>query len=220
VAVLPLENLSSDASQDYFVGMTDELITHLGQISALRVISRTSVMTYKNVRKPLAEIARELNVEAVVEGSVLRSGERVRITAQLIRVPADEHMWAQSYEGDLRDTLALQSKVAQDIAERIQATLNRQEQAALEKSKAVNPVAYEAYLKRPVLLEQANRRWSEESHRVFQQCDRDGSRLRRGVLWLGRRLRIVRRLEIWGAFSAGCFPESQGGCEQGIGIRG
>jgi TolB-like protein/DNA-binding winged helix-turn-helix (wHTH) protein len=148
VAVLPLENLSSDASQDYIVdGMTDELITHLGQIGALRVISRTSVMTYKNVRKPLAEIAREMNVEAVVEGSVLRSGERVRITAQLIRVPADEHMWAQSYEGDLRDTLALQSKVAQDIAERIQATLNRQDQAALEKSKAVNPVAYEAYLK-------------------------------------------------------------------------
>ena len=148
LAVLPLENLSSDASQDYFAdGMTDELITHLGQISALRVISRTSMMTYKNVHKPLAEIARELNVEAVVEGSVLRSGERVRITAQLIRVPADEHMWAQSYEGDLRDTLALQSTVARAIAEQIRATLNGQEQAALEKSKAVNPVAYEAYLK-------------------------------------------------------------------------
>jgi TolB-like protein/DNA-binding winged helix-turn-helix (wHTH) protein/Tfp pilus assembly protein PilF len=148
LAVLPLENLSGDASQDYFVdGMTDELITHLGQINTLRVISRTSAMTYKNVRKPLAEIAHELNVEAVVEGSVLRSGERVRITAQLIRVPADERMWAQSYEGDLRDTLALQSKVAQDIAERIRVTLNRREQAALEKSKAVDPVAYEAYLK-------------------------------------------------------------------------
>ena len=148
LAVLPLENLSGDASQDYFAeGMTDELITHLGQISALRVISRASVMTYKNVRKPLAEIARELNVEAVVEGSVLRSGDRVRITAQLIELPADRHMWAQSYEGDLRDMLTLQNTVARAIAEQIRATLNRQEKAALEKSKAVNPEAYEAYLK-------------------------------------------------------------------------
>ncbi len=148
LAVLPLENLSGDASQDYFAeGMTDELITHLGQISALRVISRASVMTYKSVRKPLTEIARELNVEAVVEGSVLRSGDRVRITAQLIEVPADRHMWAQSYEGDLEDMLTLQNTVARAIAEQIRATLNRQEKAALEKSKAVNPEAYEAYLK-------------------------------------------------------------------------
>jgi TolB-like protein/DNA-binding winged helix-turn-helix (wHTH) protein len=108
LAVLPLENLSSDASQDYFAdGMTDELIAHLGQIGAMRVISRTSAMTYKNARKPLAEIARELNVDAVVEGSVLRSGERVRIDAQLIQVPADRQIWAESYEGDFRDTLAL-----------------------------------------------------------------------------------------------------------------
>jgi TolB-like protein/Tfp pilus assembly protein PilF len=148
LAVLPLENLSKDASQDYFAdGMTEELITHLGQISAIRVISRTSAMTYKSVRKPLGEIARELNVDAVVEGSVLRSGERVRIDAQLIRVPADKQIWAESYEGDFRDTLALQSRVARAIAEQIRATLNRQEQVALEKSKAVNPAAYEAYLK-------------------------------------------------------------------------
>jgi TolB-like protein/DNA-binding winged helix-turn-helix (wHTH) protein/Tfp pilus assembly protein PilF len=148
LAVMPLENLSSDASQDYFAdGMTDELITNLGQISALRVISRTSVMTYKGIRKPLAEIARELDVQAVVEGSVVRSGDHVRITAQLIRVPADERIWGGSYDGDLRDTLALQSEVAQAIAEQIKATLSRQEQAALEKSKAVNPQAYEAYLK-------------------------------------------------------------------------
>lgn len=148
LAVLPLESLSSDASQEYFAdGMTDELITDLGQIRALRVISRTSVMTYKRVRKPLAEIARELNVDAVVEGSVLRSGERVRITAQLIQVPADRHMWAKSYEGDLRDTLALQSRVARDIAEQIRATLDPVEEAALEKPRSVNPQAYEAYLK-------------------------------------------------------------------------
>jgi TolB-like protein/DNA-binding winged helix-turn-helix (wHTH) protein/Flp pilus assembly protein TadD len=148
LAVLPLENLSNDASQDYFAdGMTDELITHLGQISAIRVISRTSAMTYKNAHKPLTEIARELNVDAVVEGSVLHSGERVRIVAQLIEVSADKQIWAESYEGDFRDTLALQSRVARSIAQQIRATLNRQEQLALAKSKAVNPDAYEAYLK-------------------------------------------------------------------------
>ncbi|MHB8270581.1 winged helix-turn-helix domain-containing tetratricopeptide repeat protein [Bradyrhizobium sp.] len=148
LAVLPLENLSNDASQDYFAdGMTDELITHLGQISAIRVISRTSAMTYKNAHKPLAEIARELNVDAVVEGSVLHSGERVRIVAQLIQLPADRQIWAESYEGDFRDTLALQSRVARSIVQQIQATLDRQEQVALAKSKTVNPAAYEAYLK-------------------------------------------------------------------------
>jgi TolB-like protein/DNA-binding winged helix-turn-helix (wHTH) protein/Flp pilus assembly protein TadD len=148
LAVLPLGNLSGDTSQDYFAdGMTEELITRLGQISALRVISSTSVMRYKGVGKPLAEIAGELNVQAVVEGSVLRSGDRVRITVQLIRVPADEQMWAQRYEGDLRDALALQSEVAQAIAEQIRATLSRQQQAALQKPKKVIPDAYEAYLK-------------------------------------------------------------------------
>jgi TolB-like protein/DNA-binding winged helix-turn-helix (wHTH) protein/Tfp pilus assembly protein PilF len=148
LAVLPLESLSSDASQDYFAdGMTDELITDLGQISALRVISRTSVMTYKNARKPLPEIARELNVDAVVEGTVLRSGDRVRITAQLIEAASDKHLWAESYEGELRDTLALQSKVARAIADQIQIKLNPQERAALKNVKAVDPQAYESYLK-------------------------------------------------------------------------
>jgi TolB-like protein/DNA-binding winged helix-turn-helix (wHTH) protein/Tfp pilus assembly protein PilF len=147
LAVLPMENLSGDASQDYFAdGMTDQLIANLGQISALRVISRTSVMTYKGVRKPLAQIADELNVDAVVEGSVLRSGDQVRITAQLIQASADKHIWAQSYEGEIRDTLALQNRVARAIAEQIHVTLNRHEQAALGNSRAVNPEAYEAYL--------------------------------------------------------------------------
>jgi TolB-like protein/DNA-binding winged helix-turn-helix (wHTH) protein len=148
LAVLPLENLSSDASQDYFAdGMTDELISDLGQISALRVISRTSVMAYKHARKPLPQIARELNVDAVVEGTVLRSGDRVRITAQLIDASADKHLWSQSYEGELRDTLALQSMVARAIADQIQITVNPQEQAALKNVKVVNPEAYESYLK-------------------------------------------------------------------------
>jgi TolB-like protein/DNA-binding winged helix-turn-helix (wHTH) protein/Tfp pilus assembly protein PilF len=148
LAVLPLENLSGDPSQDYFAeGITDELITHLAQINALRVISSGSVMTYKTARKSLADTARELNVEAVVEGSVLRSGDRVRIDAQLIEVPAGREIWAKNYDEDIRDTLALQGKVTRDIAEQIQATLNRQEQATLGKSKTVTPEAYEAYLK-------------------------------------------------------------------------
>ncbi len=148
LAVLPLESLSSDASQDYFAdGMTDELISDLGQISALRVISRTSVMAYKHARKPLPQIARELNVDAVVEGTVLRSGDQVRITAQLIEASTDKHLWSQSYEGELRDTLALQSKVARAIADQIQVSLNPREQAALKSAKVVNPEAYVSYLK-------------------------------------------------------------------------
>src|SRR5271168_2802163 len=148
LAVLPLESLSNDASQDYFAdGMTDELISDLGQISALRVISRTSVMSYKHARKPLPEIARELNVDAVVEGTVLRSGDRVRISAQLIEAASDKHLWAQSYEGELRDTLELQSKVARAIADQIQIKLNPQERAALKNVKQVDAQAYESYLK-------------------------------------------------------------------------
>jgi len=148
LAVLPLDNLSGDASQDYFAdGMTDELITDLAQISALRVISRTSVMSYKHARKPLPEIARELNVDAVIEGTVLRSGDQVRITAQLIQATADKHLWAESYEGNLRDSLAVQKRVADDIAEQIRIELTPQERAILKNVKAVNPEAYEDYLK-------------------------------------------------------------------------
>jgi TolB-like protein/DNA-binding winged helix-turn-helix (wHTH) protein/Flp pilus assembly protein TadD len=148
LAVLPFESLSNDASQDYFAdGMTDELISDLGQISALRVISRTSMMSYKHARKPLPQIARELNVDAVVEGTVLRSGNQVRITAQLIEASADKHLWSQSYEGELRNTLALQNDVARAIADQIRISLNPQEQAALKKVRVVNPEAFESYLK-------------------------------------------------------------------------
>jgi TolB-like protein/DNA-binding winged helix-turn-helix (wHTH) protein/Flp pilus assembly protein TadD len=148
LAVLPLENLSGDAGQEYFVdGMTDELITRLGQIGTLRVISRTSTMTYKGTRKPMPHIASELNVDAVVEGSVMRSGERVRITAQLIQLPADKHIWSESYEGDVGDALALQNRVARTIAEQVRATLNRQEQAALQGPKSVRPESSDAYFR-------------------------------------------------------------------------
>ena len=148
VAVLPLDNFSGDPSQDYFAeGMTDELITNLAQIRALRVVSRTSVMMYKGTRKPLPQIARELNVDAVVEGSVFRSGDQVRITAQLIQVPADKHLWAQSYQGYVRDTLTVQNQVARAIAEAIRIELTPRELAALKSAKIINPEAYEAYLK-------------------------------------------------------------------------
>ncbi len=148
LAVLPLENLSGDASQEYFAdGMTEELIATLGQISALRVISRTSAMPYKRVRKPLPQIARELNVDAVVEGTVFRSGEQVRITAQLIDARDDRHLWSDSYDGDSRDTLTLQNDVARAIAEQIRISLNDRERATLQRKRTVDPEAHEAYLK-------------------------------------------------------------------------
>jgi tetratricopeptide (TPR) repeat protein len=127
--------------------MTDALITDLAQISALRVISRTSVMVYQGARKPLPQIARELNVDAVVEGTVLRAGDQVRITAQLIDASTDKHIWSQSYQGELRDTLALQDRVARSIAEQIKINVTPQEQAALKSVRVVNPEAYESYLK-------------------------------------------------------------------------
>jgi eukaryotic-like serine/threonine-protein kinase len=148
LAVLPLENLSGDPDQEFFAdGMTEELIASLAQIGALRVISRTSVMRYKGARKPLPEIARELNVDAVVEGSVRRAGDRVRITAQLLEAATDRHLWAKSYERDLRDILALQGEVAQAIAQEVQVKLTAPEEAKLRRARVVNPDAYEAYLR-------------------------------------------------------------------------
>jgi tetratricopeptide (TPR) repeat protein len=127
--------------------MTEELITELGQIGDLRVISRTSVMTYKRARKPLPQIARELNVDAAVEGTVLRSGSSVRITAQLILAANDEHLWAHSYEVELRDVFSVQKQVARSIAEQVRIKLNPIEQTQLNRPKARNAEAYEAYLK-------------------------------------------------------------------------
>jgi TolB-like protein/DNA-binding winged helix-turn-helix (wHTH) protein/Flp pilus assembly protein TadD len=148
IVVLPLQNLSSDASQDYFAnGMTEELITNLAQINRLRVISSALSIAYKGARQPLSEIARDLNVDAVVKGSVLRSGDRVRITARLIEIPTEGDVWAQSYEGDIHDTLKLQSEIARAITAQFRIILNRQERASLKKRMAENPDAYAAYLK-------------------------------------------------------------------------
>lgn len=143
IAVLPLENLSHDPNQEYFAdGMTDELITELAHDSGLRVISRTSAMYYKGTKRTLPQIAGELNVDAVIEGSVLRAGDRVRITAQLIEAKGEQHLWGHSYERDLRDVLALQRDVAAGVVRGVRATLR-----SSESPHPVNPEAYEAYLR-------------------------------------------------------------------------
>jgi eukaryotic-like serine/threonine-protein kinase len=148
LAVLPLTDVARDPEQDYFVdGMTEALITELAQINALRVISRTSAMHYKATTKTVPEIARELGVDGIVEGSVMRAGDRVRITAELIHAAGDRHLWARSYERDLRDVLQLQSEVARAIADEIQVTLTPQERARLSRVRQVNVKSHEAYIR-------------------------------------------------------------------------
>ncbi|MFC2166102.1 protein kinase, partial [Acidobacteriota bacterium] len=148
IAVLPLQNLSKDPEQEYFSdGMTEALITELSKISALRVISRQSVMRYKGSNKPLPEIARELSVDTVVEGSILQVGKKVRITAQLIDAQKDQHLWAQSYERNMQDILALQSEVARAITREIRVAVTPEENARFAKTPRVNPEAHQALLK-------------------------------------------------------------------------
>jgi TolB-like protein/Flp pilus assembly protein TadD len=148
IAVLPLANLSGDPSEEFFAdGMTDQLITDLAQIGSLRIISRTSVMQYKSAKKALPEIARELNVDAIVEGSVVRSGPRVRVTAQLVQARSDQHLWADTYDRDLGDVLKLQGEVADAIAQQVRAQLTASQSSQLRQGVAVNPAAYDAYLR-------------------------------------------------------------------------
>jgi TolB-like protein/DNA-binding winged helix-turn-helix (wHTH) protein/Tfp pilus assembly protein PilF len=148
IVVLPLENLSGDNEQEYFAdGMTDELIANLAKIRSLRVISRSTAMAYKGTRKPLSEIARELKVDAVVEGTVLRVGSQVRITAELVQVSTDRHLWADTYESPIGDVLALQNRVSSAIVNEIRINLTPEDRERLAKTPAVTPDAYEAYLK-------------------------------------------------------------------------
>jgi len=153
LAVLPLENLSHDPEQEYFAdGMTEALTTELAQISALKVISHTSVVQFKGTKKSLPQIAQELGVDAVVEGAVQRSGDKVGITVQLIHAPSDRHLWAKSYERGLRDVLALQREVAQAITDEIKAKLTPPEKARLASARPINSEAYENYLRGRFLL--------------------------------------------------------------------
>src|SRR3954470_3726161 len=147
VAVLQLKNLSGDAQQDYFAdGMTEALITELGKIAALRVLSYQSVLSYRKTAKSLPEIARELNVDTFVEGSVFHSAERVRIAINLVQMSTERHLWAESYEFNPRDVLAVQGEVARDVARRIRGKVTPEEQVRLTASRRVDPEAYEAYL--------------------------------------------------------------------------
>jgi TolB-like protein/DNA-binding winged helix-turn-helix (wHTH) protein len=148
IAVLPLVNLSGDSTQEYFAdGMTESLITNLGRLAGLRVISRTSAMHYKGTRASLPQIARELGVDAVVEGAVLRAGQRVRITTQLIEASTDRHLWAATYERDLRDVLALQDEVVRAITNEVRITLSAPDEPRPANTRAVDPEAYDAYLR-------------------------------------------------------------------------
>ncbi len=147
LAVLPLENLSGDPTQDYFAdGVTEELTTELAQVPALRVISRVSAMQYRAKRKSAPEIAGELHVDALVEGSVLRSGNHVRITAQLIEAKDDRHLWAQSFEGELKDLVVMQDDVAGKIAGQIRLRLPPREERQAVQTHAINPEAHDLYM--------------------------------------------------------------------------
>ena len=162
LAVLPLENLSGDTSQDYFAdGLTDALITDMAKTGALRVMSRPSVMRYKGARRPLPEIGRELNVDGVLTGSVVRSGERVRVAVQLFDVATDRNLWANSYERDLRDVPSLQREVTRDIVGEIRGKLSPQEQGQFGSARAVNPEAYDHYLRGKYYLHRQNRDGNE-----------------------------------------------------------
>lgn len=165
IVVLPLENLSGDQEQDYFAdGMTDELIANLAKIRSLRVISRSTAMAYKHTRKPLSEIAQELHVDAVVEGTVLRAGDRVRITAELVQVSTDRHLWADTYEGQMGDVLTLQNRVSSAIVNEIRVNLSPQDRARLARNPAIAPEAYENYLKGRFYW---NKRTDENLHRAI-----------------------------------------------------
>jgi TolB-like protein/Tfp pilus assembly protein PilF len=171
LAVLPLENLSGKSAEDYFSdGMTEALITDLGKMGALRVISRPSVMKYKGTRKPLSEIAQELKVDALVEGSVLRAANRVRITAHLIHSSTERQLWSDSYEGDLRDILALQREVARVIANEIRVKLTAQGQAHLAKAHPVNPEAYDHYLRGKILSSRPNKPDNQAAIEMLQRA--------------------------------------------------
>ena len=163
IAVLPLQNLSNDPAQEYFSdGMTDALITDLAQISSVKVISRTSSMQYKQTKKSLPEIARELNVDGVIEGTVQRSGDHVRITAQLIYAPSDKHLWADSYERDVRDVLALEREVTKDIADRVRTRITPQNQPVDVQPRPVNLEALDSYLRGNFLLNKGSGHPDEE----------------------------------------------------------
>jgi TolB-like protein len=177
IAVLPLDNLSRNPEQEYFAdGMTDAIITDLAKLGAMSVISRTSIIQYKGVRKPIGEIANELGVSVILEGSVLRSGDRVRVTAQLIDAESDRHLWGESFDRELRDVLNLQSELARAIAAEIRVQLSAEDEARLSRTRKVDELAHDAYLKGRYCLNQRTEEELEKAIRYFEQAiERDPS---------------------------------------------
>jgi TolB-like protein len=171
LAVLPLQNFSGNPEQDYLSdGMTEALIARLSAIHALRVISRTSAMQFKGTRKSVPAIGKELNVDAVIEGSVLRSGDKIRVTVQLIRADTDEHLWSGTYDRELQDMLALQDDVAQAVSNELKIKLTPRGQVRLASSRPVDPEAYEAYLKGRYYFNQRTKDALNKSIASFQQA--------------------------------------------------
>jgi TolB-like protein/Tfp pilus assembly protein PilF len=169
--VLPLQNLSSNPAQEYLAdGVTDALITNLAKIGSLRVVSRTSVMQYKGVRKSLPVIANELKVDAVVEGSIQRHGDRIRIIVQLLEARNDRHLWADSYDCDFQDLLIVQSQVARALSDQIKIKLTSHEQAQLAINSCVNPKAYEAFLKAWYQMNKVTEEGFRKAIGFFQQA--------------------------------------------------
>ncbi|HUL16488.1 MAG TPA: tetratricopeptide repeat protein [Terriglobales bacterium] len=168
LAVLPLKNLSGDPSQEYLAdGMTEALIGRLAGIKDLRVISRTSVMRFKNPQQTVPQISKMLDVDAIVEGSVLRDGNRIRVTAQLIRGATDEHFWSETYDRDLQDVLTLESDVAQSIAEKVEVTVTGEEHERLSATRSVAPEVYESYLKGRFALDKSKSKEEIEESMVY-----------------------------------------------------
>jgi TolB-like protein/DNA-binding winged helix-turn-helix (wHTH) protein/Tfp pilus assembly protein PilF len=217
LAVLPLENLSHDPEQDYFAeGMTDELITDLAKISALRVISRTSVMQYKGTKKPVPRIARELNVDAVLEGTVTRDQDRVRITAQLIRAAPEKHLWAETYEARLSGVLTVQDTVAKAVAQAIQIKVTARERSLLATRREIDPAGYEAYLKGRYLWERPGEENLRKSREYFEQAIQKDPAY--ALAWAGL-ADALRRSATWGVLSfQDAFPRAKVAAEKALAL--
>ena len=205
LAVLPLENLSSNADEEFFAnGLTDELITNLAKISSLRVISRTSVLRYRGMHKPVAQIAKELGVDGIVEGTILRAGGKVRITAQLIQASTDQHLWAEEYERDTQDVLALQAEVARGIAQSIHIRLTPREQSQLAGTPAFDPAIEELYWKGVYFINKTTLPDFKRADEYFQQMLQKDPLSARA--WTGVAM-AAHHSGMWGTFDA--FPRAK-----------
>jgi TolB-like protein/DNA-binding winged helix-turn-helix (wHTH) protein/Tfp pilus assembly protein PilF len=205
IAVLPLENLSNNPDEEFFAdGMTDELITNLAKISSLHVISRTSVLRYRGMHKPISQIARELGVDGIVEGTILRAGGKVRITAQLIQASTDQHLWAEEYERDTQDVLALQAEVARGIAQSIHVRLTPREQSQLSGTPTFDPAIEELYWKGVYFINKTTVPDFKRADEYFQQMLQKDPLSARA--WTGVAM-AAHHSGMWGVFDA--FPRAK-----------